>query len=195
MLGRKYFRIQQTVEKGPSTALRSTASLRRTPKYASACRFLARLASGTFLTGLKQGFLSPCLGLRFRTIRLLPSGGFTVIEVLVSMAIFSIAILGLSAGAVSVMRATQTSYFQTIALNLGQDKLEELKATTVTNLPNCPQFANCSEVTPPYSGLTFTRSWMITADAPVEEVTQIDVKVDWTDYTTRSLTISSVVKQ
>ncbi len=55
MLGRKYFRIQQTVEKGPSTALRSTASLRRTPKYASARRFLARLASGTFLTGLRIG--------------------------------------------------------------------------------------------------------------------------------------------
>jgi len=134
-------------------------------------------------------------GLRFRTLRHLQSGGFTVIEVLLSMAIFSIAILGLSAGAVSVMRANKTSYFQTTALNLAQDKLEELKATTVTALPSCAEYTDCSEVTPPYSGATFTRSWKITADAPVVGVIQFDVKVDWTDYTAKSMTISSSVKQ
>ncbi len=45
-------------EKGPSAVLPSTASLRRTPKYASARRFLTRLASGTFLTGLRIGFFN-----------------------------------------------------------------------------------------------------------------------------------------
>ena len=39
---------QQAVEKGPSASLRSIASLQRIGKYASARRFLARLASGPF---------------------------------------------------------------------------------------------------------------------------------------------------
>ena len=61
---------QQTVEKGPSAALRSTASLRRTPKYACVRRFLARLASGTFLTGLKTGFFYTLARTERRMLRL-----------------------------------------------------------------------------------------------------------------------------
>jgi prepilin-type N-terminal cleavage/methylation domain-containing protein len=53
------------------------------------------------------------------------NGGFSLVEVLISMTIFAIAVLGLAIGAGSVMRANQTSYFSTIAVNLGQDKLEE----------------------------------------------------------------------
>ncbi len=51
-LGSSEIRIDQTVEKGPSVALRWTASLQRTSMYASARRSDARLASGTFLPGL-----------------------------------------------------------------------------------------------------------------------------------------------
>jgi hypothetical protein len=40
--------IEQAVEKGSSASLRSIASLQRSYKYASARRFLARLASKPF---------------------------------------------------------------------------------------------------------------------------------------------------
>ena len=42
----------QAVEKGSPASLRSIASLQRIDKYASARRFLARLASETFLNSL-----------------------------------------------------------------------------------------------------------------------------------------------
>ena len=125
--------------------------------------------------------------------RHLPCGGFTVVEVLVSMAIFSIAILGLSAGAASIMRANQTSYFQTIALNLGQDQLEELKATTVTTLAPCN--ADCDVPKPTYENVQYTRTWTVASNTPVPGVTRIDVTVTWTDYTNHTLTISTLVKQ
>lgn len=111
------------------------------------------------------------------------------------MFIFSIAILGLAVGATSIMRANQTSYFSTIATNLAQDKLEEFKAKTASALPNCPTYtaSNCSD-SPQYSGLSFSRSWRILSNTPVTGVSQIDVKVDWTDYIAHSLTVSSAVK-
>jgi hypothetical protein len=45
--------IVQAVEKGSSASLRSIASLQRSYKYASARRFLARLAAETFLNSLQ----------------------------------------------------------------------------------------------------------------------------------------------
>ena len=126
--------------------------------------------------------------------------GFTLLEVIVAMSIFVIAVLGLAAGTTSVMRANQTSYHNTIASNRAQDKLEELKGMTVAALPNCPAYSttdpNCfNNYTEPSSGLTFTRSWQIILNSPVAGVNRLDVKVDWTDYRSHSMTISSAVKQ
>ncbi len=111
--------------------------------------------------------------------------GFTLIEVLISMTIFSIAILGLAIGAGSVMRANQTSYFSTIAVNLGQDKLEELKANPAT-------LASDSD-TDTIDNVIFTRTWTVTPNSPVSGVSRVDVQVEWTDYITHTVSISSAV--
>ncbi len=115
-------------------------------------------------------------------------GGFTLIEVLVAMSIFSIAVLGLAVGSTSVMRANQTSYFTTIATNLAQDKLEELKSRTAANITS-------GNDTQPVNNVTFTLNWTVTSGSPVAGVKRIDVTVSWDDYTSHNLTISSAVKQ
>src|SRR3989338_4404356 len=98
-------------------------------------------------------------------------GGFTLIEVLVAMSIFAIAVLGLAVGATSVMRANQTGLHSTMATNLAQDKLEELKAKTVSALPtNCTSYtvSGCYEAqTVSGSSVSFTRSWQIISNSPV----------------------------
>jgi prepilin-type N-terminal cleavage/methylation domain-containing protein len=118
--------------------------------------------------------------------------GFTLIEVLISMTIFSIAILGLAIGAGSVMRANQTSYFSTIAISLAQDKLEELKANPATLSPDCPT-APCESPKPTHDGVAFTRTWVVTNGSPVPGVSRIDVQVEWTDHMTHTVSISSAV--
>ena len=115
-------------------------------------------------------------------------GGFTLIEVLVAMSIFSIAVLGLAVGSATVMRANQTSYFTTVAANLAQDKLEELKSRTAANITS-------GNDTQPVNNVTFTRNWTVTSGSPVEGVMLIDVTVTWNDYTNHSLTISSAAKE
>jgi type IV pilus modification protein PilV len=112
--------------------------------------------------------------------------GFTIIEVLVAMGIFTVAILGVAISATSVIKANQVSYSTTIATNLAQDKLEDLKA-------NPTSVASGSESSIPVSGETFSRTWTVTVNSPVTGVTKIDVAVTWTDYTAHTVTLSSVV--
>ncbi len=124
--------------------------------------------------------------------RHLPCGGFTIIEVIVSMAIFTVSILGLAASVTGIMRANQTSYFQTTATNLAQDQLEQLKSNTI--LPNCPNYtigdANCFD-SPASLGLNFTREWRIPNPSPVAGVIWFDVRITWTDYINHTVTVSS----
>ncbi len=118
--------------------------------------------------------------------------GFTLIEVLVAMSIFAIAVLGLAVGATSVMRANQMGLYTTIATNLAQDRLEELKSRTAANI------TAGSETGLPVSGVPvqFARSWTVTANCnSVTGLTCINVTVSWTDHTSHNLTVSSAVKQ
>jgi len=124
-------------------------------------------------------------------MRLRPTDGFTVIEALVAMFIFAVAVLGLAMGATSVMRANQTSLHTTIATNLAQDRLEELKSRTPANIDTTGSPENIS-----VSGLSFNRSWTVTSNCSgVSGLICITVTVDWTDYSSRSVVISSAVKQ
>jgi type IV pilus assembly protein PilV len=121
------------------------------------------------------------------------AAGFTLVEILVAMTIFSIAVLGLAAGTVNVTRNNNTSHLSTGAVNIAQAKIEEFRAMTSAAFATvaCPSYTStgCSD-TATSAGKAFSRSWKITANSPVAGVNQIDVKVDWTDYTSRSVTVS-----
>ena len=123
------------------------------------------------------------------------ASGFTVIEALMAMVIFGVAILGLAIGATTVVRANQTSLYITIATNLAQDRLEELKSRTsgTINTTGSPENQTVS-------GVTFTRSWTVDAggvnNCPnVSGLSCVAVTVNWRDYAQRSVVISSAVKQ
>jgi prepilin-type N-terminal cleavage/methylation domain-containing protein len=120
-------------------------------------------------------------------------GGFTLIETLVAMTIFAVAVLGLGAGTISVVRNNNHSYLNTSAVNLAQTKVEELRAMNATAFAtlSCTSYSTpgCSD-NPVASGKTFDRRWQITADSPVTGVDKIDVQISWTDYTSHSLVVS-----
>lgn len=120
--------------------------------------------------------------------RLRLCAGFTLIEVMVAMVVFTIALLGLVASAVSIIKANQTSYFRTAGTTLAQDKLEELKAKASGGIAS-------GSATDNVGGVAFTRTWTVIPDTPAPGVKRIDVKVEWTDYSPRSLTVSSAVKE
>ncbi len=127
--------------------------------------------------------------------RITPQGGFTLIEILIAMTIFSTSFLALAAGATTVMKSNHTSYNSTIATNMAQDKLERLMAGAA--LPNCPVYTKadpiCFDNPTTSSSVTFDRWLQIEFDKPVIGVTQINVKIEWTDQNAHSLTVSTAV--
>ncbi len=117
--------------------------------------------------------------------------GFTLIEIIVAMAVFAIASLGLAMGVTSVMKSNQRSYLASIATNLAQDKLEELKARPLS-LASCA--SNCETPKPKTDGVEFTRTWLVSPSTPTTGVTQIDVTVQWNDHSDHSVTITSALR-
>ncbi|HSE87024.1 MAG TPA: prepilin-type N-terminal cleavage/methylation domain-containing protein [Candidatus Binatia bacterium] len=122
--------------------------------------------------------------------------GFTLVEILIAVTIFTFAVLGLAIGTVSVIQTNQTSHLRASAVNLAQARLEELRAMTSTAFSGlaCPNSTPCSD-SPVASGVTFTRQWWITTNSPVAGVNQIDVRINWTDYTNQTMSFTASVPQ
>jgi type IV pilus modification protein PilV len=137
---------------------------------------------------VKRGVKKPAAFCLLRRLR--SSAGFTLVEVLVAIGILSIGMLGLAVGAIAITRANKTAQFHTMATNLAQDKLEQLKATTIANISTC---SSSCETAPTYLGVTFTRTWTKTANTPQVGITQISVTVQWTDYTTHTVSVASAM--
>lgn len=110
--------------------------------------------------------------------------GFTLIEVLVAIAMISVGVLGLAANTISVTQGNRISASTTIAINLAQGKIEEIKAQS--------SFAN-ETVTDSPRGAIFTRTWVI-SDSPEANLKQIEVTVSWTEYgVSRSVALNTYV--
>lgn len=126
--------------------------------------------------------------------------GFTLIEIVVAVTIFSFAVLGLAIGTVTLTRTNADSNLRATAINVAQARLEELKAmngATLTALvAACTSVSStgCND-TFSASGITYDRRWWFAANSPVVGVNRIDVKVDWTNYGSRTVTFTAAVPQ
>lgn len=125
--------------------------------------------------------------------------GFTLNEILVSIALIAIGVIGFSVNTIGVIQGNFISGNVTIATNLAQDRMEQLKVTT---LPPCPTAttAGCfdgplnSQGTTASPGNIYNRSWVITDRADLgTSLKEIDITVSWRDYISRSVTLSTLV--
>jgi prepilin-type N-terminal cleavage/methylation domain-containing protein len=112
------------------------------------------------------------------------NAGFSLLEILVALTVFSIASVALTSGVTTSIRANNTSEHLTQATILAQDKLEALLASGLT-------FTAGSDA--PRAG--FTRTWTIATDTPQVGVSQLAVSVSWTDYGSHSITVTTVVNE
>src|ERR1043166_49648 len=120
--------------------------------------------------------------------------GFTFNEVLVAMGIGAIAVLGYFATSVGLIRGNHASDRVTVALNLAQDKMEELKTVGRFGTEDrCPNGGDRGIAASGISGGAFDRCWKI-FDSPLgTHLKQIDVKVSWRDSEDREITLSTLV--
>lgn len=115
--------------------------------------------------------------------------GFTLLEVLVAMTVLTIGLLGIAAMMITAMQGNQQSRRMTIATNLAQQRIEEMKNIPFENLfQTDPANANNSSNNPPASILTIAPVDNgvnpCTADYPCGDVTANDLIWTYSSNTT-----------
>jgi prepilin-type N-terminal cleavage/methylation domain-containing protein len=118
---------------------------------------------------------------------------FTLIEILVAMAIFSIGILGMLSLQISTVRNTKSGDLITRATMLARDQIETLKRVTdVTTLSNGSEADIDVHGNP---GGNFARSWTISNPLGGSNTRQITVSVSWNHKgENRSINLSTITK-
>ncbi len=122
---------------------------------------------------------------RFASHTLSDKEGFTLIEILIAVAIFSIGILAIGSMQLWSVKNNTTGNITTQASMLAKAKIEELKNTgDVTTLTNG---ADTDSI--------FTRQWQITNPLGDNESRQIEVTVSWNRRgQNRSVVLTTITK-
>ena len=119
------------------------------------------------------------------------SGGFTLLEVMITLVILSVSLLALAGLMVTTARNTASGGHVTEAVTFGQDKLEEFRATQWDSLlpttagPRVDQRQGCT-------GINYTRTWNIIQNGNSKT---ISVGINWNDRINHSIRLVSVAAQ
>lgn len=102
--------------------------------------------------------------------------GFSIIEVLIGLAIFSIGFLAVASMQITAVNLNSGSKFRTEATTLALDKVEELLA-----LPYTSAGLQAVPVTPrvPEHISRYSRTYTVTDNTPMTYTKTIQVRVDW----------------
>lgn len=120
--------------------------------------------------------------------RCITSKGFTLIEILISLVILSISLLALAGLMVTTTRNTSFGGHMTEAATFAQDQLEQFRAMRWEDIP----VVAGSDVRTGSTGINYTRNWNAVQTGSLKTIT---VTINWTDQTTHSVTLLSVVSQ
>jgi type II secretion system protein I len=119
--------------------------------------------------------------------------GFTLLEILVAMAIFSFGIFALSSMTVSVIKSNYKSKNMTIAVDLAQNKLDDLRITNYANIVDTTE-NHLDENGVPVTGGLFNREVTVTSNVNPNYKT-VDVTVSWADPNQREITLQTIIAQ
>jgi len=121
----------------------------------------------------------------------LPEKGFTIIELMVALTILAVAMMGAESVLLTIVRNRVTARKVSIANDLCQTKIEELKSLGYNAVVNCRE-SNIDERG--CSGGVFNRTVTVSA-GPVLNITKaVLVSVMWNDLTgTRTVSLRTIV--
>lgn len=126
--------------------------------------------------------------------RLSGQDGFSFHELLTAMGIVSFAVLSYSAGTISVLRAGKVTANYSVAVNLAQDRVEQLKAAgAAVDEDSCPSGGDVGINALGGAGGIFNRCWRV-GDSPLGgQLRQIEVRVSWFDAEPREVVFTKLV--
>ena len=119
------------------------------------------------------------------------SGGFTLLEVMITLVILSVSLLALAGLMVTTARNTASGGHVTEAVTFGQDKLEEFRATTWESLLSTTAGPRTDQ-RQGSTGINYTRTWDIIQNGNFKT---ISVAINWNDRINHSIRLVSVAAQ
>jgi prepilin-type N-terminal cleavage/methylation domain-containing protein len=117
----------------------------------------------------------------------LSRNGFTLLEVLVALGLFAIAVGSLPALLITTVRANVHASRITEATDLAQDKLE-----TIRNTPYAAVTSGTDTLTVTGSTKVYVRSWVVTA-GPTATTKKVAVTIGWTDQQSDHVELDTVI--
>jgi prepilin-type N-terminal cleavage/methylation domain-containing protein len=114
------------------------------------------------------------------------SRGFTLVEILVALAILSVSLLALAGLMVTTTRNNSSGGHITEAATFAQDRLEELRAIRWDAIQDGQDQVFGS------TGVTYARNWTV---VPAGSLRTITIAVTWTDRINHSISLLSVISQ
>ncbi len=119
------------------------------------------------------------------------SRGFTLLEVLITLVILSIALLALAGLMTTTVRNNSYGGTLTEATTMAQDKLEEFKATPWTRLLPTTSGPSTDQRTSS-TGINFARTWTIVENGNLKTIT---LTVSWADRINHSIRVLSAISR
>ena len=116
------------------------------------------------------------------------STGFTLIEILVALVIFSISILAFAGLTVTATRTGSYGGRMTEAVTFAQDKLEELKSNSWEKI-----VSGGDEITGA-TGIAYTRNWKV-LEENIRNLKTVSITIDWKDRVDHSIAFFTVISQ
>ena len=112
--------------------------------------------------------------------------GFTLIEVVHTLALLGVGLLGLSSLTIGTIHGNSTAKRITSAAVLAQDKIEEMRRA------DYPAIVSGSDQTL-VTGVPYDRSWTVCSDCPLAGAKQVTVEVSWQDEAHESVEMQTII--
>ena len=96
--------------------------------------------------------------------------GFTMIEILVAIALLLVGLLAVGQMQVMTMVTNSTANQRTTAITLAQDQMELLRTRPYANIET-PPLSNTSGI--------YTRSWTVETNTPANNMKRVTMTVSW----------------
>ena len=115
--------------------------------------------------------------------------GYSLIEVLISLVIMSITILGLTGLMVQTTNNNSFGCHITEAATFAQDQLENLRVSPWANV------VTGNDVRQGSTGINYSRSWVVVPNGapPNDTIREITITITWTDKVSHSVAFRSVI--
>ncbi|HZD41326.1 MAG TPA: hypothetical protein VE131_11425 [Terriglobales bacterium] len=109
----------------------------------------------------------------------------------------SIVVMGVLAYAVStvgIIRGNSSNSHYAAAINLAQDKVEQLKASkSLSDADNCPQAGDRKITETAKRGGIYDRCWVVSSSSLGAKLKQIVVTVSWEESEPHEITLTTLV--